>query len=146
VDESRDREEKIMSVTLAKVTDGQVGINPGVGMNSGSGPVRFIGQAPSFVPTRKVAGPLILVTGMRVNLPGTVKVPGPRRVRAMAVAIERDGFRDAAKTVPSYRGVVITQDGDEYATGPRGDMESVRLAWLRLAVESGTLRRVARMS
>lgn len=131
-----------MSVTLVKATDGQTEINPGAGMNSGSGPVLFIGNAP----TRKVNGPLLLVSGMRVNLPESVTVPGPRRVRAVAVAVERDGFRDAAKTVPSFRGVVITQDGDEYPTGPRGDMESVRLAWLRLAVESGTLRRVARMS
>ena len=143
VDEKRNGEETIMgAVTLAKLGDDVREDFPGVGMDSGTGTVQFIGD----MPARKVGGPLILVSGMRVNLPETVRVPGPRRVRAVAVAVERDGFRDAAETVPSYRGVVITADGDEYATGPRGDMESVRLAWLRLAVESGTLRRVARMS
>lgn len=131
-----------MMITLAKLSDGVTEINPGTGMNAGTGPLLIIGGAP----TRKTDGPLILVAGMRVNLPASVGIPGPRRVRAVAVAIERDGFRDAAKTVPSFQGVVITADGDEYRTGPRGDMESVRLAWLRLAVESGTLRRVARMS
>ncbi len=130
------------TVTLAKLSDDVREDVPGTGTNSGSGPVQFIGG----IPTRPVDGPLILVSGMRVNLPETVRVPGPRRARAVAVAVERDGFRDAAETVPSYRGVVITADGDEYVTGPRGDMESVRLAWLRLAVESGTFRRVARMS
>jgi hypothetical protein len=129
------------AVTLEKLGDDVREDFPGVGMNAGAGAVQFIGGTP----TRKVDGPLILVAGMRVNLPESVKVPGPRRVRAVAVAVERDGFRDAAGAVPSYRGVVITADGDEYATGPRGDMESVRLAWLRLAVESGTFQRVARM-
>ncbi|WGV36034.1 hypothetical protein SEA_FRANKENWEENIE_363 [Streptomyces phage Frankenweenie] len=129
------------AVTLEKLGGDVREDSPGVGMNTGAGAVQFIGGTP----TRKVDGPLILVAGMRVNLPESVKVPGPRRVRAVAVAVERDGFRDAAETVPSYRGVVITADGDEYATGPRGDMESVRLAWLRLAVESGTFQRVARM-
>jgi len=130
------------AVTLAKLSDGTREDFPGVGMNSGAGELQFIGG----MPTRKIDGPLIMVAGMRVNLPESVKVPGPRRVRAVAVAVERDGFRDAAETVPSYRGVVITADGDEYRTGPRGEMEYVRREWLRLAVESGTFRRVARMS
>lgn len=130
------------AVTLAKLSDGTREDVRDVGMNSGTGELRFIGDTP----TRKIDGPLLLVSGMRVRLPETVKIPGPRVVRAVAVGIERDGFRDAAGTVPSFRGVVITSEGDEYPTGPRGDMEAVRLAWLRLAVESGTLRRVARMS
>lgn len=131
-----------MGVTLEKLGDDVREDVPGSGANDGHGVITFIGD----MPARKVGGPLILVAGMRVNLPDSVKVPGPRRVRAVAVAIERNGFRDAGKTVPSYQGTVITEDGDEYVTGPRGDMENVRLAWLRLAVESGTLRRVARMS
>jgi hypothetical protein len=143
MDENGNGEETIMgAVTLAKLGDDVREDFPGVGMNSGTGALQFIGG----MPTRKIDGPLLLVAGMRVNLPESVRVPGPRRVKAVAVAIERDGFRDAGETVPSYRGVVITEDGDEYPTGPRGDMESVRLAWLRLAVESGTFRRIARMS
>jgi hypothetical protein len=131
-----------MAVDMAKLGDGVREIFPGVG-NAGTGSVQFIGD----VPARRVGGPLILVAGMRVNLPEESGMDGtPRRVRAVAVAVERDGFRDADKTVPSYRGVVITVEGGRYPTGPRGDMESVRLAWLRLAVESGTFRRVARMS
>lgn len=131
----------MVAVTLAKLGDDVREDFPGVGMNSGTGALQFIGG----IPTRKADGPLLLVSGMRVNLPDSVKVPGPRRVKAVAVAIERDGFRDAAETVPSFRGVVITREGDEYPTGPRGSMEDVRRQWLRLAVESGTFAGVARM-
>jgi len=126
-------------VTLAKAGDGVREDFPGVG-ELGSGPVRFMGR----IPVRNAGGPLILVSGMRVRV--TSSLPGPFRVRAVAVAIRPDGHRDRAETVPSYRGVVITSEGHEYPTGPRGTMESVRLEWLRLAVESGTFSRVARMS
>lgn len=130
------------AVTLAKLGDDVREDFPGVGMNSGRGPVQFIGGAP----TRKVDGPLILVAGMRVNLPEEKGMDGaPRTVAAVAVAIERDGFRDADETVPSYRGVVITSEGGRYPTGPLGSMEYVRREWLRLAVQSGTFQRVARM-
>lgn len=131
-----------MAVIMEKMGDGVREIFPGVG-NVGTGSVQFIGD----VPAQRADGPLILVSGMRVNLPEESGMDGARRrVRAVAVAVERDGFRDADETVPSYRGVVITAEGGRYPTGPRGDMPSVRLAWLRLAVESGTFRRVARMS
>lgn len=130
-------------VTLAKLGDDVREDVPGAGTNSGSGPVQFIGG----IPTRPVDGPLILVSGMRVNLPEEKGMNGaPRTVAAVAVAIERNGFRDADGTVPSFRGVVITAEGGRYATGPLGTMEHVRREWLRLAVESGTFRRVARMS
>lgn len=131
-----------MTVTLAKLGDDVREDVPGVGTNHGPGVLQFIGGTP----LRKVGGPLILVSGMRVRLPETDRMGGTPRVRAVAVAIERDGFRDRGETVPSFRGTVITAEGDEYPTGPRGDMEAVRLAWLRLAVESGTFQRVARMS
>lgn len=130
-------------VALAKLGDGVAReVTPGSGTNTV--PVRFIGG----MPVRPVGGPLILVTGMRVNLRVTSVIPGPRHVRAVAVAVEPDGTgRDETGAVaPSFRGVVITADGDEFRTGPRGSMEYVRREWLRLALESGTLRRVARMS
>lgn len=114
----------------------------GVGMNEGAAPITFIGG----VPLRKVNGPLIITTGMRVRVPAGVGIPGPSRVRAVAVAIEPDGYRDRGETAPSYIGTVFTADGAEYVTGPRGPMEEVRLAWLRLVVESGTFAGVARMS
>lgn len=129
------------AVTLEKLGDDVREDSPGVGMNSGSGALQFIGGTP----LRKVDGPLILVSGMRVRLPETVKIAGPAVVRAVAVAVEQDGYRDAAETVPSFRGVVITADGDEYPTGPRGTMEYVRYEWLNLALNSGTFRRVARL-
>lgn len=128
------------AVTLAKLGDDTTEIVPGSGTNTV--PVRFVGG----MPVRRTEGPLILVAGMYVNLPESVKIPGPRRVRAVAVSIERDGFRDRECTVPSYIGTVHTVSDGEFMTGPRGSMEAVRLAWLRLAVESGTLCRVARMS
>ena len=129
------------AVTLTKTTDGEpTDTREG---NAGTGRIMFIGG----IPTRPVGGPLILVAGMRVNLPEEKGMSGvPRTVAAVAVAVERDGFRDADETVPSYRGVVITAEGGRYPTGPLGTMEYVRREWLRLAVESGTFRRVARMS
>lgn len=129
------------AVTLTKTTDGEpTDMREG---NAGTGRIMFIGG----IPTRPVDGPLILVAGMRVNLPEEKGMSGvPRTVAAVAVAVERDGFRDADETVPSYRGVVITAEGGRYPTGPLGTMEYVRREWLRLAVESGTFRRVARMS
>lgn len=130
------------AVTLEKLGDDAREDFPGVGMNTGAGAVQFIGG----VPTRKVDGPLILVAGMRVNLPEEKGMDGaPRTVAAVAVAVERDGFRDAEETVPSFRGVVITAEGGRYPTGPLGTMEYVRREWLRLAVQSGTFQRVARM-
>lgn len=114
----------------------------GVGMNDGPARVAFIGR----IPTRRVNGPLIITSGMRVRVPAGVGIPGPSRVRAVAVAIEPDGYRDRGQTAPSYIGTVFTADGAEYVTGPRGSMADVRLAWLRLVVESGTFAGIARMS
>lgn len=111
-------------------------------MNDGPARVAFVGK----IPTRRVNGPLIITSGMRVRVPAGVGIPGPSRVRAVAVAIEPDGYRDRGQTAPSYIGTVFTADGAEYVTGPRGDMESVRLAWLRLIIESGTFAGIARMS
>jgi len=134
-----------MTVIMAKLSDDVREDFPGVGMNSGAGAVQFIGD----MPARKVDGPLILVAGMRVRLPEERGMSGtPRTVQAVAVAVERDGFgRDRdGRIVPNFRGVVITAEGGEYRTGVTGSMEYVRREWLRFAVESGTFRRVARMS
>lgn len=133
------------AVTLAKLGDDVREDFPGVGTNHGPGTLQFIGGTP----VRKVGGPLIMVAGMRVRLPEEKGMGGPARtVQAVAVAIEQDGTgRDRdGNPAPSFRGTVITAEGGEYRTGPRGSMEAVRLEWLRLAVESGTFQRVARMS
>lgn len=111
-------------------------------MNDGPARVAFVGK----IPARRVNGPLIITSGMRVRVPAGVGIPGPSRVRAVAVAIEPDGYRDRGQTAPSYIGTVFTTDGAEYVTGPRGSMEDVRLAWLRLIIESGTFAGIARMS
>jgi hypothetical protein len=131
--------EKIMGVLLAKLSDGVREDVPGAGTNHGPGVIQFIGGMPS----RRVNGPLIRVSGMRVRLPGNIA--GPPVVRAVAVAIEPDGFRDREGTVPSYVGTVITSEGDEYATGVRGSLEFVRREWLRFAVETGTFNGISRM-
>lgn len=128
-----------MGVMLAKPSDDVREDAPGAGTNDGPGVIQFIGGMPS----RKVDGPLIRVAGMRVRLPGNIA--GPPVVRAVAVAIERDGFRDREETVPSYTGTVITSEGDEYRTGVRGSMEYVRREWLRFAVETGTFTGIGRM-
>lgn len=114
----------------------------GVGMNEGPARVAFVGR----IPLRRVNGPLFITSGMRVRVPAGVGIPGPYRVRAVAVGIEPDGYRDRAGTVPSFTGVVFTADGGEYVTGPRGSMEEVRREWLRLIVEAGAFAGVARMS
>lgn len=128
-----------MGVMLAKLSDDVREGAPGAGTNDGPGVIQFIGGMPS----RKVDGPLIRVAGMGVRLPGNIA--GPPVVRAVAVAIERDGFRDREETVPSYIGTVITSEGDEYRTGVRGSLEYVRREWLRFAVETGTFTGIGRM-
>lgn len=130
-----------MTVALAKLGDDAVELVPGSG-GAVTVPVRFIGG----IPAQRANGPLVLLSGMWVNLPEETGMDGrPRKVRAVAVEVERDGFRDAGETVSSFRGTVITSEGGRYQVGPRGTMEYVRREWIRFALADGVFAGVARM-
>lgn len=111
-------------VTLEKATDSEVKINPGAGMNSGSGPVHFIGDMPTAKLRRKVSARDITGGIIRV---GGADIKG-KAVRFLII----DGAEGDAW---------IMADGTHVPTGEARNVAE----WLRFVLDVGIYAGIVRL-
>lgn len=119
---STERVETIM-VVLAKASDGARKINPGVGMNDGTGTLRVIGG----MPVRKIDGPAILIAGLSLH---------GKRIRLVAIEPVTGEWNLAR---------LIMENGTERPVGPMGDVGKLLDKWIRFARDTGTFAGIARV-
>lgn len=113
-----------MSVCMEKATDGTVKTNQGVGMNSGSGPVLFIGGLPTAKITRKVSPDRITGAVIRV---------GGARIDARPVHFLLIGGDNGDAW--------IMNDGSQIPTGSARDVGE----WLRFLLDTGIYAGIVRL-